>query len=169
MMQTGSNMPFLNPSQIEKIADKVRSTYGFESELNLDITKLAERIGLTVYEADFGTDEITGKIQGTNIYVNMHDSEPRKRFTIAHELAHYILHQNGDIDHIDYRMSREYYSEDELQKEVQANMLAASLLMPEKLVKEIWEFLKDVDEVADKFKVSKKAATIRLDSLHLLE
>lgn len=162
-------MSFFTPSQIEEIARRVRHAHGFSEEELIDISRLAEAAGLHVYEADFGSDDITGKIEGTNIYVNKNDSEPRKRFTIAHELAHYILHQNGEINHVDYRRARDYYTEEDLKKEVQANMLAASLLMPEKVVRNTWDFLHDIDDLAKKFRVSKKAAAVRLDSLGLIE
>lgn len=163
------SVPFLSQHQIEQIAIKVRSTFEYKDEYSLDITSLARKMGLEVFEAHFNTDEVTGKIEGKKIYVNANDSEPRKRFTIAHEIAHYLLHRNGEVEHVDYRRPREYYSEDDLKKEFQANMLAASLLMPESLVVRTWKETQDVDTLATLFRVSKKAAAIRLDALGLLE
>jgi hypothetical protein len=40
--------------------------------------------------------------------------------------------------------------------------------MPRKKANEIWKKLKGVDDFADTFKVSKQAASIRLDNLGLI-
>jgi Zn-dependent peptidase ImmA (M78 family) len=53
-------------------------------------------------------------------------------------------------------------------RESEANSLAAALLMPRKKANEIWSKLKDVDDFADAFKVSKQAASIRLENLRLI-
>lgn len=100
------------------------------------------------------------------IKVNKNDSNRRQRFTVAHELAHYLLHRDqigdGIEDDVLYRSSLSD------SREAQANRLAADLLMPDSLVSEWIDKAKalQVDDVvgflADKFNVSEAAMKIRL-------
>lgn len=100
------------------------------------------------------------------IKVNKHDSARRQRFTVAHELAHYLLHQDqiggGIEDDVLYR------SKLSDAREAQANRLAADLLMPDKLVNEWIDKARalQVEDIvgflADKFNVSEAAMKIRL-------
>lgn len=100
------------------------------------------------------------------IRVNKSDSARRQRFTVAHELAHYLIHRDqigdGITDDILYRSTLSD------SREAQANRLAADLLMPDFLVSE-WidkARLLQVEDVvgflADKFNVSEAAMKIRL-------
>lgn len=168
-MEGYCNMAYYTLDQIEDIASDIRTTFNVPSDQYIiDITRLAEDADCKVYEVDFEGDEISGTFQRdgeAKILVNKNDSEQRKRFTIAHELSHGILHPTGDTQHIDYRQPLKYYAAEDLKKEVQANMLAAALLMPKDLVEKFWENCNDVDDLAEAFNVSRRAATIRLDTL----
>lgn len=167
-------MTFYTPDQIENIAEAIRKHFGYTDEdYFIDITKVATNAGMIVNEVEFEDPNISGMLitNGTQLTVdiNRSESEERKRFTIAHEIAHSILHSSKKGNHIDYRQAiKNYTSKDELTKEVQANMLASAILMPKKLVKNAWERLRDIDDIADLFKVSKRAAAIRLESLGLI-
>lgn len=164
---------FYTVEEINNISEAVRNHFGYkDDDYFVDITKIAKDGGIEVNEVDFNDPDISGTLvtRGDKqiINVNRNESEERKRFTIAHEIAHSILHPSNE-DHIDYRQAiKNYTSKEELTKEFQANMLAAALLMPGQLVKNAWENLKDVDATAELFKVSKRAAAIRLESLGLL-
>jgi len=168
-------MDFYTAAQINKIAEQVRKHFGYgDDDYYVDITRMANNGGVEVNEVEFDDPEVAGMLITKNgkqiININQEDSEERKRFTIAHEIAHAILHPNTtSAMHIDYRQAlKNYTNESELTREIQANMLAAALLMPVRLVRNAWDRLKDVDDVADLFKVSKRAAAIRLESLGLL-
>ena len=100
----------------------------------------------------------------------------RQRFTIAHEIGHYVLHRkSGDlfIDRHHKVFARDKSSsrgEDE--KEVEANAFAAALLMPEELVEEELDRIgfdlgdeADVRELANKFNVSTQSMLFRLTNL----
>jgi len=78
-------------------------------------------------------DEVSGKLflKSRIIYVNSNDSVVRQRFTIAHELGHIQLHTKR-IDR-DIVISRKT---DTGLLEKEANVFAASLLMPRRLVYE---------------------------------
>lgn len=100
------------------------------------------------------------------IKVNRNDSARRQRFTVAHEIGHYLLHRDqigdGITDDVLYR------SELSDRREAQANRMAADLLMPQRLVDEWLDRARalKVDNVvsflADKFNVSEAAMKIRL-------
>ncbi|WP_170582752.1 ImmA/IrrE family metallo-endopeptidase [Ruegeria arenilitoris] len=101
----------------------------------------------------------------------------RQRFSLAHELGHYILHNSligaGLDDNTKYRSTSEgnyYNTAIELAHERQANSFAASVLMPEKLVrKAIDEANGDVSlsDLYRKFQVSASAMNWRLRNLGL--
>lgn len=146
----------------------------------VDIVKLAEKCGAVVAYENFG-DEISGLVfrKGEKfvIGVNGEQSESRKRFTVAHELGHILLHDLPDV-HIDRNFTVMFRSsESSLAKnvlEIEANAFAAELLMPEAfLLKDLRNVSLDiedgrqVDELANKYNVSSQAMTYRLQNLSL--
>lgn len=100
------------------------------------------------------------------IRINRHDSEYRQRFTVAHELAHFLLHRdqigNGIVDDVLYRSSLSD------RREAEANRLAADLLMPDHLVEDWLDRARALGVVdiplylAERFEVSEAAMRIRL-------
>lgn len=99
------------------------------------------------------------------IEVNGTDPLPRQRFTLAHEIAHFLLHRellDGALT--DDRMYRSRLSGT---MERQANRLAAQLLMPGHLARVAWEAARDVPSLARTFDVSGQAMEIRLRELGL--
>lgn len=108
------------------------------------------------------------------IVVNAKDSNSRKRFTIAHELGHYILHKT---DEMDYYAHRENNADSCSPKEIEANSFASEILMPAHLVNNVLENygLKEAgfsDEmiscISREFFVSQAAAEVRLTKLNLI-
>jgi len=101
----------------------------------------------------------------------------RQRFTIAHELGHLRLH-GYTAPHADrgfqVRFRNAESSTGSVFEEIEANQFAAELLMPEKLVRHEATKLRldyadkddrKVGRLAALFKVSKLAASIRLENL----
>lgn len=145
------------------------------------IVAIANALGLAVYETSDFSDEQSGSIrkEGDNfvIYVNAQHPDTRKRFTIAHEIAHflhdqdYFQHNNDEIVSTVkqplalHRSSTDELPEQERKREVEANKTAADLLMPEEKFREIFEQAKTIEEVAATFQVSPSAATIRAEKL----
>ncbi len=60
------------------------------------------------------------------IFVNKRDPASRQRFTVAHELGHYILHKGTNNRYDEYHR----YTPEEVKREFEANDFAAKLLMP---------------------------------------
>ncbi len=84
----------------------------------------------------------------------------RDRFTIAHELGHYILHS----DYGKYRIKAARSGSDKVEKvESEANYFAAGFLMPKGLFEKELQKTKDPLHLASKFMVSVLAAKIRMD------
>ena len=115
-------------------------------------------------------ESVAGKIEKIDsrgqfgITINSSDSQRRQRFTLAHEIAHYVLHRgmigNGITDHGLYR------SRLGSQIETQANRYAADMLMPASLVKAEWKNgNRSINVLARKFNVSEDAMRIRLGQL----
>ena len=106
---------------------------------------------MAVYSDAELSDGISGLIQrdrdGYAIKVSGAEHEYRRRFTMAHELGHYLLHRSildeegGTNDNRLYRNDingRAYNSQIEDIHERQANSFAANLLMPEEAVRRVW-------------------------------
>jgi predicted transcriptional regulator len=152
------------------VADKLQVVNDFidRSEPPVQVIPLANALGIEVYKAPW-PKTVSGKIQkdaerggpsGYAIYVNASHSETRRRFTIAHEIAHYVLHEeligDGLFDDALYRSGLTN------REEVAANKLAADILMPRRLLKEFAFAGDDVEALAHQFNVSEQAMAIRL-------
>jgi Zn-dependent peptidase ImmA (M78 family) len=96
--------------------------------------------------------------------VNSEHSQNRKRFTLAHEIPHFILYKHlmqGVIT--DNEMYRSGLSD---QVEMEANRLAGELLMPASLMKDYWRRgIKALSTLGQKFGASEEAIRIRLKQL----
>jgi Zn-dependent peptidase ImmA (M78 family) len=109
-------------------------------------------------------DRLNGGPSGYSIGVNATESLQRKRFTVAHEIAHFILHRNRIGDELqDDAMYRSGLSTWE---EVQANKLAADILMPVKLIRQLQaRGCISVSTLASALDVSEAAMRVRLSYL----
>ena len=96
---------------------------------------------------------------------NETDSEARRRFTIAHEIAHYVLHRDliGD-SLVDNAMYRSSLADD---YERQADSLAAKILLPADAVRMAYRTTRSYAGLAAVFGVSTAAVRIRLKELRL--
>ena len=96
--------------------------------------------------------------------INSSHNLKRQRFTMAHELGHYILHKGKNIEFVDTT----FFRSDEMDSiEYNANEFASRLLMPEdklrKLIDE--DRIKNIGELASRFEVSSAAMKYRVISL----
>jgi len=151
----------------------------------VDVRAVAKSLGMRIIEAELGPSVsgllVTSPGKQVSICVQKDDSTTRKRFTIAHEIAHHVLgHQfeAGSHVHVDrgnfisQRGPRASQGID--LKEIEANQFAAALLMPSAWVRALVEATEGhlvdqhVTELSQKFEVSEQAMTIRLTTLRLL-
>jgi hypothetical protein len=103
-----------------------------------------------------------------------HDGEPirRHRFTIAHEVGHWVCHcLEGRAAEQPAVMCRKVDLQLDVDRmlEREANVFAAELLMPEEAVRQAWAAAPAVDEVAERFGVSRLAAQWRLCGFGLVQ
>src|SRR5690606_2956370 len=101
---------------------------------------------------------------GYRITINGRHPHTRQRFTLAHEIAHFILHRpligDGIVDDALYRSSKG----DDVERE--ANRYAAAILMPAPLVRKKYrEGLRSFAGIAEAFDVSYEVAEIRVREL----
>lgn len=96
------------------------------------------------------------------------DTPGRRRFSIAHELGHYLLrhyhHFHVDLDEIAMHGNPPGY---DWRDERAANDFAAQLLMPAGLVTQAYKKTPDIDKLAERFQVSRQAMGFRLTHLGL--
>ena len=145
-------------------------------KLPANVIQIANACGIKVYAGEL-MDGISGAItydkesELFEITVNKNDSLERQRFTIAHELGHYFLHKDmleKDEFHID-AMYRGNITNDEKarDKEKEVDYFAGALLMNRVMLENLYNEY-SIAELADIFKVSVSAMTVRLDILGLL-
>lgn len=132
------------------------------------VIELADKIGykVTEFKPDSRTSEISGAVNHKNqtIYINSSESAYRKRFTIAHEIGHIVLH-GRDSDRVDYRKQIGFASGNEM-AEIEANRFAAELLMPHDVFEVLWDLYEgNLQSMAHALQVSEEAILVRADSL----
>lgn len=146
----------------------------------IDVVAFAhDELNIDVYEDPDMNDKTAvirrGKKAGT-YFINVNPSQPseRQRSSVAHEIAHFILHRNTLDNHL--AIARDGYESLSANEEKQANELAAMILMPKKHFNKIAKGLgltKDkyiesysaVNKLAKKLKVSFSACMVRLKEL----
>ncbi len=140
----------------------------------VDLEGMAQALGIVVdMNANFEDDDVSGRICRVDsdpskyrIDVNQRHSKRRKRFTLAHEISHYLLHRDqigdGVTDTAMYRSRLNNYMESE------ANRLAAQLIMPSNLLRPVWRAgFRTIADLCNRFEVSEDALRIRLKQLRL--
>lgn len=140
----------------------------FLEELPLPILEVAESYGLTIREANFSRrPDLSGilDVEKQTVYLNRSDSPEHKRFTIAHELGHWILHRTmltkGSELTIYYRRPLGC-ERDEREKE--ANCFAANLLVPLRQLKK-YQGRYSNQVIAEIFAVSQQVVGYMLHAL----
>ena len=140
------------------------------------VVPIAEDLGLKVYKiGDWNPDEVAGQIlktafdggpSGYAIYVNQVHALERRRFTIAHEIAHFILHRERIGDGIEE--SGLYQSRLNSEEEKQATHLAIhDILIPNNLLSRAYSAVGAPREItiprlAEMFNVTNSLMSIKL-------
>jgi Zn-dependent peptidase ImmA (M78 family) len=135
----------------------------------------ARLAGLDVIPYDF-PPEISGVLVYSGdikaIGVNKSHAPVRQRFSIAHELGHFMLRHDNDffLDFSDPAISQLGEEQADNSAEIEANEFAAELLMPMDMLKQDYKTkrIRDPKELARRYKVSEQALWIRLLSLKLV-
>lgn len=157
-------------------ADRLREAHNANS-LPIDVHRIARAEGISIVE--YALDDATSGLivkapSGTvTIGVNAGHATTRKRFTVAHELGHFKMHNGGAEMFVDKRDRRAALGIDK--REIEANRFAAALLMPESLLyARLGGDLVNASDseklqaLAAEFDVSLHAMMIRLSVLNLI-
>lgn len=167
------------------------------TSIDNDLADLARDLGLKVFEEDlmpyqdgFLTyDPSCGSATGFKIVVNSKHNLSRKRFSVAHEIGHFVLHRN-DVEYLKDKVAAfantsfqpklnrvqerdtlgfDYESLEDRAKEKEANAFASALLMPTNFFKPSFIRLNgDIETLAQLFLVSPEAVRRRIRELKLL-
>ena len=164
--------------KIESLTDELLVEHGI-SEAPVPVERIAKAKGARIFYQSLEND-VSGFIYRDNaqtvIGVNTHHAPVRQNFTAAHELGHMLLHDQEKL-HVDLsfyvRLRDDVSSQGTDDYEREANLFAASLLMPrhfleQDLQAEQWVNLLDDDLLSDlarKYGVSTQALVNRLKNL----
>jgi hypothetical protein len=144
----------------------------YTNEVPVKLGALARDLGIEVFKSSL-KPAISGLIEpsdsspsGFRIRLNRHEVVERQRFTLAHEIAHFLLHRSeiggGVVDDTLYRSALS------TRKEVEANKLASRIIMPDHLVaneRRVVAHLpinEQIVRLAKLFRVSEPAMRIKL-------
>lgn len=174
--------PFLLPADIERKADEIRGQADWEG-IPVDPFAIATRLGIDVLLGSFQDDSVEGVLRTQEgrpqILVRVASRLDRQKFTVAHELGHFVLHWPNvpepredqenfvDDDLLLYRRGSDQtsLSQSDRDKEVQANMFAAALLMPASAVTAHSRTSRSARVLAKQFGVSELAMRYRINEL----
>lgn len=166
--------------KIEALVEDLLATYNI-AEAPVSVEKVAKARGARIFYKSL-EDDVCGFLYRdeaqTVIGVNTHHAPVRQTFTMAHELGHLLLHDQEQL-HIDhgfrFRLRDDVSSQGTDEAEREANLFAASLLMPQEFLEEDLE--EDVDlldddslsDLARKYGVSTQALVNRLKNLGYIQ
>lgn len=135
------------------------------------VEKIAEMLKLEVRYSP-SSDDVSGTLirKGKELIIGINSNQHpnRQRFTIAHEVGHFVMQKSWQL-HVDedFCINRDGSNNSE---EIEANRFAAELLMPVELIEIDVSRFKILDEavinvLAGRYKVSTQAMQIRLTNL----
>ncbi|MCM1288031.1 MAG: ImmA/IrrE family metallo-endopeptidase [Clostridium sp.] len=139
--------PFSVTKLIKEISDVQCCSFKRAQKYNVDIEAFGSKSAI-----------LTEYLGRQIIFYNQLDIDERVRFSMLHEVGHYLLDHDMDTD------NKELYE----RQEIETNFFAAQLLMPEQTLLELQSRGKtiDADFLITSFKVSKEAAEKRIGTLY---
>lgn len=169
------------PKVAEKKAAELLNRCGI-TRPPIDLEVLAKQIGADIQyerlESSVSALLVRAADGQARIGVNASHHRNRQRFSIAHEIGHFLLHSHQPTLFVDGEMI--YFrdnasSEARDKREIQANAFAASVLMPEDLLRadlhgagiDIQDDVA-VKRLAERYQVSPQSLAIRLVNLGLV-
>lgn len=170
------------PRRAEHAAERLLTDHGITSP-PVDPEALAKAEGIVVVSRRFEDADVSGILfrDGDHHVIGVNSAHPlvRRRFTIAHELGHRALHPGRELIldvpvRVNLRDKTSSMASD--LEEIEANAFAATLLMPEQIIRDQLNQLPAAQRrepestaaaLARIFKVSTPALNFRLINLGL--
>lgn len=182
-------MNYFNTANYQLILKKVDDIFNklnIEKRQPIDLYDITKKLNIKILEKSLD-DNISGFLfinQNEQPIIGINEKHPttRQRFTIAHEIGHYILHAPKD-ENISF-VDKQFFIANRNKKsnqgifieEIEANFFAAELLMPSEAIYK--SFVKEVDhknisstykKLSKVFDVSEQAMKFRLSNLGFIE
>ena len=143
---------------------------------NVCLKKLAQELGTDIYSTDL-PEGVSGILLKDEKYstpseficlISNRLSKEKQRFVAAHELGHFVLHQEviGNRHEDNFLLKADIpYDEKKKKLEDEANKFAYYILLPfDKIIKKSNEEPQTIKELAKTFQVTETAMAIRLGS-----
>ncbi len=157
------------------------------TEPPVDIEKITKSMDIDLFGAEFIDDNLLGILVDVDKPIKPFKSQrfiavnnspdnylTRRIFTIAHEVGHYILHCNKNLNYYERHLINNANSDSFGER--QTDYFAACLLMPENMFKTEFEKIKSVRDIElivehlkKKFNVSTKSVLKRMSELKLIK
>jgi len=161
-------------SRIERVVSNLLDEYQVV-QAPVPIERIVRGHGITLQSGDLA--DVSGLLarSGNKTIIGVNADHPltRRRFTIAHEFGHYILHE-GMHSHVDKDYRVNFRSAESSAgtnvPEIEANFFAASILMPKQFLIgddaiSVLDNDDGVQRLAAKYRVSGHAMSLRLANL----
>ena len=173
VIEKASSWEVKSPSkEYVSLSDGVRDRFSdLLCEYPVRLGEVAKRLGVKVLLSTLprGTSGQIGQEDGEFVIrINRHEARHRQRFTLAHELAHYLLHRDKIIAEGGWSENVLLRSGQPANIEYEANRLASDLVIPSsQLSKATAEYAgpltsEIIEDLARKFGVSTAAMEIKL-------
>lgn len=162
----------MNKKRLEVGTQKILTKFGIrQAPIPIEEIAASFKIKISYASSDDYSGILIRKENSALMGINSNEPETRRRFSIAHELGHYILGRKPVS--IDYRSSN-YIEKPEEEKF--ADQFAANMLMPRRILTMDFEQIQkgnfsqeNLIELAKKYKVSTEAMKFRLANIGLIE
>lgn len=165
---------FYMSNEIESVANKILYSY-WNLKIPVNVYQIAENIGFNIVENQNEYNNAILNLNNKTIIINNNEShinnlseqKLQNRFTIAHQLGHYVLNHKKTkqddfifVDDDDVFNGKKNYD----YREVEANMFAARLLIPTDALREVIINVKHatVKYIAQFFQVKENHVAYRL-------
>lgn len=153
---------------VKEIANLIIEKY-WNRSIPVDVEDVAKKIGVDVQYLPqlIGGEDISGRFDIINntptCTIRNTDPIQRQRFTLAHEIGHFVLGHGGGF--MDNAASFNFYNLDK--RETDANHFAIELIIPELAVNYAFDKqnINSIEELAKLFNVSPSAMGYRLKQL----
>lgn len=133
-----------NYPRAQELLDDVYQVDQGNMMLPIDVERICKFLHINIEKVNSSSDDFVGKVSRDQdnkgvITLNMlhNEYEPRRRFTIAHEIGHFCLHLRAYMNQSYIDSSETMFRKEDVwnRDEQEANAFAAELLMPEALIR----------------------------------
>ena len=135
----------------------------------VDVEAIAGLLFLSIVQSDTREHHARAVLEHGEIRVNASESRTGRRFSIGHEIGHYLLHPDGFVFSTHEDTESELYSANpDKELEDEADYFSGVLLVPPRWLREDVDAGLLPDHLADRYRVSGEVVFIALDQHRLL-